>query len=239
MGRFARNTAGGAGADPTDAGRGARRLRLVLVALWACLCLGGVGTVFWYQDWRYALPTPVPADHRAPAVGERVGRPAAIAAALGPAAGRPAVLHFFNPDCPCSRFNLDHLRDLVRDFAGRVDFALVVQLDPERTAHRAPDGLDLPVVLDADGSIADHYGVYATPTAAVVAADGTLAYVGNYTSSRYCVDPAEQYARLALEAVLGDRAPPAALGAPTPFGCSLPSDAPPLRSSTADPPLRP
>src|SRR5262245_2467514 len=88
-----------------------------------------IGAVFWYQDWRYSLPTPRPADLQQPPLRAalalpRAGGPSTLAAAGG---DRPVLLHFFNPSCPCSRFNLDHVRALRKAFGDRVEFVAVLQ----------------------------------------------------------------------------------------------------------------
>lgn len=193
----------------------------------AVLCVGGIASAFWFEDLRYALPAPKPAEHVDVALGTQVGLAPALVELLGERdPSRPLLLHFYNPDCPCSRFNVPYLRELVERHRDAVDFVLVVECVDEEQVERARAKVeaDLPWVFDRDGALADHYGVYATPLAVIVAADGRLAFRGNYASARYCTDPEEQAARIALEALLAGREPPGLETPTAPYGCSLPSD---------------
>jgi hypothetical protein len=193
----------------------------------AVSCVGGIASAFWFEDLRYARPTPKPAEHVDVALGSQVGSAPAIADVLGERdPSRPLLLHFYNPDCPCSRFNVPYLRELVERHQGAVDFVLVVECVDEEQVERARAKVeaDLPWVFDHDGALADHYGVYATPLAVIVGADGRLVFRGNYASARYCTDPAQQAARIALEALLAGSEPPGLDEPAAPYGCSLPSD---------------
>ena len=81
------------------------RLRSTLAGLTALVLLAAIGGVFWLQDWRYSRPTPRPEGWHAVAAGTRVALPPEIEALRRARPGAPVLLHFFNPDCPCSRFN--------------------------------------------------------------------------------------------------------------------------------------
>lgn len=233
---------------------------------WAALGLGeaallaAVGLTFWLQEWRYAQATPRPEKLVQPPLGARLSLGEVVAGADAPlqtasaqrAAPGPTVLHFFNPDCPCSRFNAAHLRQLREEFAGRAEFVAVLEGEGEaaelQAAFAAWD-LDLRSVVDVDGALAAAAGVYATPQAVVLAADGTLHYRGNYNVQRFCSDRRTQFVRRALETLLApvpdvaaDPFPPE--GDPkadvpfdpldpracTAFGCPLP-----LRSGRSEP----
>jgi hypothetical protein len=204
---------------------------VLAASLWSAGCVAAIATAFWFEDLRYAAPTPPPPGHRDVPIGAEVGLVPRVAALLpsraaSTGAPRPAVLHFYNPDCTCSRFNLEHLRGLVARFASQVDFVLVVESDDAASAAEVAERVepDLPWIHDRDGAVADHYGVHATPLAAIVAPDGRLWFRGNYASARFCTDPAKEYARVALEALLAGAA---SLDADVPsqtYGCPLPSD---------------
>lgn len=185
----------------------------------AGLSLTAIGVVFWQQDLRYALPTPRPADLRQVPVGTVVELPPALRQWLGDAAARPLLLHFYNPDCPCSRFNLDHLQLLQARYGTRVQFVEIVE-----SPAVADSGLGLPVVADPDGSLAAHFGVYSTPQAVVLDATRRLHYRGNFNATRYCNTPATQFARQALEALLNGTATVFDPRAETAFGCPLPGE---------------
>ncbi|MFM1872576.1 MAG: hypothetical protein RL398_1998 [Planctomycetota bacterium] len=197
--------------------------RALLAYLSVPAALAATVAVFWHRDVKYSLPTPVPEAHAPPAIGSRPTIDAALAA-LGVAQDRrPTLLHFYNPDCPCSRFNRDHLQSLVRKYGERVRFVAVVE-SPQ------PDGVDsgLPMthVGDAEGTIAAAFGVYSTPQAVLLDAEGTLQFRGNYNTSRYCSEPATEFARLAINALLVGAAPQLDARAAIAFGCELPQEEP-------------
>ena len=187
-------------------------------------------TVFWEQDLQYSLPTPVPADWQAPPLGTDVLADTQLAALLLHHRDRPLLVHTFGPSCPCSRFNVDHVRALMRTFADRVDFVALVQCtdaDNDRESLDEQD-LDILAIADVDGRLARALGVYATPQAVLLDAKGRLFYRGNYNVSRYCVDRRTEFARLAVEALLAGRSPlQTNAAAEVAYGCSLPADVEP------------
>ena len=74
------------------------------------------------------------------------------------------------------------------------------------------------------GPLAHAVGIYSTPQAAVLDADGGLFYQGNYNLTRYCRDRETEFARLALERLrLGAPAPQFVSAATVAYGCPLPS----------------
>jgi hypothetical protein len=199
--------------------RGRRALALVASAM----CVATAVAAFWYQDWRYSLPTPRPEGLSQPALGASIdtGR------VLGRVSQRPTLIHVVNVDCPCSRFNVDHVRSLLRRFGDRVSFIALVQgtasadrLLPQFTGW----GLPMEAVADTGGTRAAALGVYSTPQAVLLTADRRLYFRGNYNSSRYCVDRQSEYVRIAIEALLaGLAAAPLPEEATIAYGCPLPS----------------
>ncbi len=111
------------------------------------------------------------------------------------------LLHFFNPGCPCSRFNLDHIRELTRTYGERVNIVAVLEEDSTDTLIDGfrRTGLPIQAVVDSNRTLATAVGVYSTPQAVILDTRGTLIYRGNYNSSRYCVDRRTEYARIALD----------------------------------------
>ena len=193
-------------------------LVLLATALLSTLMLG----VFWYEDWQYSQPTPRPTHltQAKPGGFLQLSGAKLPAAVIKPVDQRPLFLHFYNPNCPCSRFNLDHVRALVRAHGAQVRFVAVVEGD-----SKAARDLPMPKVADPDGSIARACGVYSTPQAVLLDTNGRLIYRGNYNTGRYCEGRSTEFARIALEnflAVLPTAAAPAA--ATTAYGCQLPSN---------------
>jgi hypothetical protein len=173
------------------------------------------------MDLVYALPTPVPKGHVAVEAGTSIALPRALASQHG----RPVFIHFFNPRCPCSRFNLPTVRRLIRRFRERVDFRVVVMLPEGKELPR--DGLqaefDADIPISFDRSVASLCGVYSTPQAVLIDAQGSLYFRGNYNTHRYCVAEATNFARIAIEALLGDvPSTPTTRSASVSYGCSLP-----------------
>jgi hypothetical protein len=200
-----------------------RSVRIALATAASVLCLTTAAGAFWYQDWRYSWPTPRPDGLEQPAVGTHLDLDAILE--HRPAV-RPIWIHVVNTACPCSRFNVDHVRSLVRQFGNRVTIVALVQGDDDpRTLLKSFAELHLPVAVVADpgGRLAARLGVYSTPQAVLTTADGRLYFRGNYNSSRYCADRRTEFARIALEAMLAGAPlpamPPEALVA---YGCPLP-----------------
>jgi hypothetical protein len=185
------------------------------------LLFAGIGGAFWYEDWRYSLPTPKPRDLKQEPLGTRVALPASISQQPG----RPLHIHFFNSGCPCSRFNLDHFKSLVRRYRGRVDFVAVVQ-GRERASSLAKfdkHRIGIPSVYDQERLIARDLGVYSTPQAVILDRQGQLYFRGNYNKTRYCTARETEYARAALDSlVAGLPAPVPAPAAVLAYGCELP-----------------
>lgn len=206
-----------------------RRARAAWLVAFNLLCGGIIAAAFWAQDWRYARPTPVPPGLTLPPVGARLEPPAALP--RRDAAG-PLFVHFFNPACPCSRFNASHVRDLVAAFGDRVTFVAVVQdVEGPEGAKAALEryGLTLPSVADPEGDLAHAFGVYSTPQAVLLDGERRLVFRGNYNTSRYHAARATQFARLALEGLFAGGAPPSGAAwlsdlARRAWGCALPSD---------------
>ena len=196
------------------------QVRTVAVSLWLGFLAVALGLLFWYSEFVYQLPTPVPAGYQPVAVGTSIHLPLAMLAG-----SRPVFLHFFNPDCPCSRFNLPHFRSLVSAYGDRVDFAIVPMVKAGRTIAveeiQYLAGVDVPVLLDA--GIAEACGVYSTPQAVLLGDHNKLYYRGNYNKSRYCTDKKSNYAQMALDSLLRTHGPPV-FGrlAQEAYGCQIP-----------------
>lgn len=173
-----------------------------------------IGAAFWYQDWQYSLPTPKPAGLTQPSIG----------VPLDAKQAKPKLLHFYNPDCPCSQFNTGHLRELVEKYGGRVEFQAVLQTDRADARERWQKlGIPMAAELDGDRRIAEKYGVYSTPQAVLVNAQGRLYFRGNYNLSRYCTDRNTEFARIALDSLIAGQAlPKMNAAATTAYGCPLP-----------------
>lgn len=184
--------------------------------------------MFWYQDWQYSLPTPRPAALMQPELGTRLRilRPESLDNLATNPERRPTLLHFFNPGCPCSRFNITHLRRLRTKFGDAVRVIAVIESDDPQAFEEFRE-LHLPceVVVDERGTIAEQAGVYSTPQGVVLTGDGGLFFRGNYNRGRYCTAPENEFVRRALEACLTNQPLPEFPAAATiAQGCALPAD---------------
>jgi hypothetical protein len=200
-----------------------RRTALTLIG--ATLLLAAEATVFWAQDWRYSLPTPRPKTLVQAKLGTTPILPHDVDELRAAAPGNPVLLHFYNPDCPCSRFNLEHVRALARQHEGQALVIAVLQgkAGDSRVVERESKRLGITAVADFDGKLATACGVYSTPQAVVIAGDGKLLFRGNYNASRYCTSPATEFARLVLEAAVNAQVTPEFPAVATvAYGCLLP-----------------
>src|ERR1051325_5633470 len=80
-----------------------------------------IGAIFWTSEWKYSLPTPVPKDYKDVSTGTEIHLGNTLARS-----SKPLMLHFFNPSCPCSRFNIPHIQSLIKNYRDKMDFAIVV-----------------------------------------------------------------------------------------------------------------
>lgn len=189
------------------------------LALFAILlvCVSGIGALFWHQEYKYSLPTRVPAGYKAITAGEHVSMEAAGLHEKG-----PLFLHFYNPDCPCSRFNASHIKSLIRTYGSSVKLMIVVPSTSDLKKANREFGENQEYVIDAQQKIAKACGVYATPQAVIIDSRNNLFYRGNYNASRYCTTKATNFAELSLLALLNNQpAPVFSLLATQAYGCEL------------------
>ena len=186
-----------------------------------CLALifSGVIALFWYRQWIYSLPTPVPGNYVTVLRGEYINTDNT----LPEEKNKALFLHFFNPDCPCSRFNTSHFNSLVKKYSQQLDFRVIVITNKNYTAAAIKERFDFDVPVIVDSNIARRCGVYSTPQAVLLDNKHCVYYRGNYNRSRYCTDKSTNYAELAVNSMLTARDTPVfdqfALRA---YGCSLP-----------------
>jgi hypothetical protein len=215
-------------------GRISIRVRTFLTLAAGAALLSLAVTVLWRQNWRYSLPVPRPAGLEQPEFGAVPVTPAALVDTRH-SASKPLFVRFFNPACPCSRFNLSHLRVLLKTHGGRVEFIAVLEGETSADALQqelASLGVSIPAIADSWGAIVGALGVYATPEAAVLEAGGRLFYRGNYNRVRYYAIPSSEYARIALEALLAGQPRPLYRDeAAVAWGCPLPHHSSPARMS--------
>lgn len=179
-------------------------MRKLLLACWLTMIFAGICSFFWYNEWKYSLPTPVPKYYSEVKLGTHINLAGKIATS-----DKPMLIHFFNPDCPCSRFNVPHFKSLVKKFGGQMNFAVVViNKTSHYTAEEIKQKYNLDVPVTCDTTIAATCGVYSTPQAVILDAAGNLYYRGNYNRSRYCTSTGSQYAQMAIDSLLSNKTNP-------------------------------
>jgi hypothetical protein len=196
-------------------------MRKVLVSCVLVLAAAGIAALFWSQELKYALPTPVPAHFAKRSVHEYID----VDALKGYRKNIPVYIHFFNPDCPCSRFNIQHFRHLVKTFSDSVQiFAVVPAYADVNQARVMIDDENIPVIKDIADSLAHACGVYATPQAVIIDKNQKLFYRGNYNTSRYCSVRETNFAEISLKAlVAGKNSPVFDQLATKSYGCEFPT----------------
>src|ERR1700761_6085426 len=110
-------------------------MKKILLIGWLIILLFAVGALFWYNDYVYHLPTPVPFNYKPTVRGQIIK----LTGPLETVNGKPLFLHFFNPACPCSRFNLATFNDLVKQYHQQVNFVVVVMSNKVYTAKEIQD----------------------------------------------------------------------------------------------------
>lgn len=172
---------------------------VVVGCLWAAAVAGGFAALHAYQL------APGRAD---------------LAPSSQPAAGRPSVLVFLHPHCPCTPAAVRNLGPVLERHPVRVT-VYVLDADPRgsengRLAAALP-GAD--VIADPDGSAARRFGAKTSGHVLVYDAGGALVFAGGVTAGRG--HPGANPGLDAVAAHLAGR--PGAASAPV-FGCPLTDD---------------
>ncbi|WP_291722789.1 redoxin domain-containing protein [Bernardetia sp.] len=199
-------------------------------------CFGLIVAVFasfWWQEWQYLLPTPIPDGYQEVFVGKQIPQDVILQVTQtqkqNNAQKKPIFLHFFSPFCPCSKFNIAHINYLVERYGNEIDFYAIIFNDSEYEMEfidfSEKYNIPIPTILDQNNTIAASCGVYSTPQAAIITSEGKLFYKGNYNISRYCNNRDTNFAEQALGALLEGKNPPD-FGelANKAYGCELPED---------------
>lgn len=186
------------------------------------LCFSCMGFLFWHQEMKYALPTPIPNGYIAKLPEEVITLPSNHVFPDSQA----IYLHFFNPDCPCSRFNLKHFQSLKRQFENDVKiYAVIPAYADFNYAKEMIDDASIHIIQDREDELANACGVYATPQAVIINKQRKLFYRGNYNRTRYCTLKESNYAEIALSALVkGEKPPVFNFFATQSYGCELPTD---------------
>lgn len=194
-------------------------MKKLFAGLWLFVLMLIVGSFFWFNQLVYSLPTPVPVGYKPVAAGSEIE----LQIPLKFDNGKPLFLHFFNPDCPCSRFNIKEFKSLVQDHKDELNFIVVMMSDKAYSPEEIQKRFDISVPVVNDTDIAQTCGVYSTPQAVILEPGNKLYYRGNYNKTRYCTDEETRYAKIAVNNLLlnnDNKLEPLAFKA---YGCSAPN----------------
>jgi hypothetical protein len=159
----------------------------------------GVGFVFWNTQVKYLLPTPMPGNVNRLKIGEKVSL---AQIPFKNRSNQPVYFHFYNPDCPCTRFNLKEVRKIA--FENKNDLKFVVVAQSKKHSIQLEEDIanlflnEIEVVIDSTGVIAQNFGVYSSPQVVLVDENQKIVYSGNYNVSRYCTKQTTSFAQLAV-----------------------------------------
>jgi hypothetical protein len=197
------------------------KMKKVAVILILTSILVAIVGIFWYQEIQYLMPTPVPEGYAVVHPEEFIKYDTVL---FPQQHKKPKLLHFFSPDCPCSRFNLKHFEALSKTYRDQIDFYVVV--DNAEKVVRAKELVtrDIIIVVDEDKKLAKACGVYSTPQAAIIQTSNRLYFRGNYNRSRYCTNKESNFVQMALDSLMAGKMPPVFNELATnAYGCSIPT----------------
>ncbi len=91
--------------------------------------------------------------------------------------GHPVLVHFWATWCSICRAEQSSIAAIAHDDPNVISVAMQSGKPQEVARHMREQGIDFPVVNDADGSIAKVWGVHAVPASFIIAPDGQMRFV--------------------------------------------------------------
>jgi hypothetical protein len=193
--------------------------KFALIVILSGIVVSIIG-IFWYQEAQYLKPTPVPVGYKVIKPQEFIRYDSAL---LPQQHLKPKLLHFFSPECPCSRFNLKHFQSLAQSYNREIDFYVVVDSDDKVEGAKSLIGVGVTIIVDRNKELANACGVYSTPQAAIIQTSNQLYFRGNYNQSRYCTNKESNFVQMALDSLVAGKRPPIFNELATvSYGCSIP-----------------
>jgi len=201
-------------------------MRIVFAGLLTVSILTGIGAIFWKQEWKFSQPTPVPVNYTNVQSGDSISNE--LIQSLGLNKDDQLFIHFYNFDCPCSRFNIKEFEKLIYEHQPEVKFLAVLETinknENEIQEFREKYDLGIKIYLDKTGDIAEQLGVYSTPQAVLIK-NQQIYFKGNYNKARFCTTQNTKFASIALAAMVsGKEAPIFPELATIAYGCELPAN---------------
>ncbi|GHN02248.1 hypothetical protein WSM22_37370 [Cytophagales bacterium WSM2-2] len=178
-----------------------------------------IACIFWYQEIQYLLPAKIPKNYRVVLPDEIIRYDSVL---IPQQHLRPKLLHFFNPECPCSRFNIKHFYSLQKNYRNKIDFFVVVADQKKVESAKKLIDAGIPILVDVGEKLAKACGVYSTPQAALIQTTNRLYYRGNYNRARYCTDRNSNFVEMALDSLVANKtAPHFSELATRSYGCNI------------------
>ncbi|MCV6587442.1 MAG: DUF6436 domain-containing protein [Marinobacterium sp.] len=120
------------------------------------------------------------------------------------------LVHFWDPDCLCSRFNIQHVQQLIEEFGPQGIRFMVVLNDrvdnPEQWLQQAPTLFPGATVVSAS-TLALPVQLTASPSTAILNAQGHLTYFGPYTLGALCLPSGDGLVETVFKHLLAGRQP--------------------------------
>ena len=101
------------------------------------------------------------------------------------------LIHFWQPDCSCNRFNRTHVREIAKKYRHE-KFQLVTVTQPHadysdnELIQMAQQAFSSRVIIDHQNLLSGKTRIPAAPAAAVIDNTGKMAYFGPYSDSSFC-----------------------------------------------------
>lgn len=126
--------------------------------------------------------------------------------------GSISVIHFWNPDCPCSRFNEVHVKKIISDYADKnVEFSVVVsgKTSQQRNAYSelAKQVFNFDAVKAIRSDWPMEQGPPSSPAVAIMNKQGKLVYFGPYSLGARCSPDKGKFVEKALDGLSDEKLP--------------------------------
>lgn len=90
---------------------------------------------------------------------------------------QPVLVHFWGTWCPICRTEQSSIAAIAHDHPNIITVAMQSGRSEEVARYMREQGIDFPVVNDADGAISNAWGVHAVPASFIIAPDGKIHFV--------------------------------------------------------------
>ena len=118
--------------------------------------------------------------------------------------GLISVVHFWNPDCPCNRFNEAHVKKIITDYADKnVEFTIVVSGDTAEIRNQKKELARKIFNYDTVKNIRSDWpmdqGPPSSPAVGIINSNGKLVYFGPYSLGARCAPDKGKFVERVLD----------------------------------------